>query len=143
MIILDTNVISSLMREPADKAVLRWLDQQPRISVWITAITMLEIRFGLEVMADGRRKLARVKAFNRLIDETLERRIASFDAAAAQETAILMRSRHRRGEPRDLRDSMIAGIALARRAALATHNVKHFDDAGLEVVNPSHGRSHP
>jgi len=143
MIILDTNVISSLMREPADKVMLRWLDQQPRISVWITSITMLEICFGLEVMADGRRKLARVKAFRRLIDEKLERRIASFDAAAAQETAILMCSRQRRGEPRDLRDSMIAGIALARRAALATHNVKHFDDLGIKVVNPSHGRSHP
>jgi toxin FitB len=139
MIILDTNVISSLMREPAEKVVLRWLDQQPRTSVWITAITILEIRFGLAVMADGRRKLARVKAFIRLIDEKLERRIASFDAAAAQETAVLMSSRQRRGEPRDLRDSMIAGIALARRAALATHNVKHFDDAGIEVVNPSYG----
>jgi predicted nucleic acid-binding protein len=139
MIILDTNVISSLMREPTDKVVLRWLDQQPRISVWITAITMLEIRFGLEVMADGRRKLARVKAFNRLIDEKLERRIASFDAAAAQETAILMSSRQRRGAPRDLRDSMIASMALARRAELATHNVKHFDDVGIEVLNPSHG----
>jgi predicted nucleic acid-binding protein len=139
MIILDTNVISSLMREPADKAVLRWLDQQPRTSVWITAVTMLEIRFGLEVMADGRRKLAPEEAFSRLIDEKLERRIACFDAAAAQETAVLMRSRQRRGEPRDLRASMIAGIALARRAALATHNVKHFDDAGIEVVNPSHG----
>jgi predicted nucleic acid-binding protein len=81
--------------------------------------------------------------FNRLIDETLERRIASFDAAAAQETAILMSARHRRGEPRDLRDIMIAGIALARHAVLATHNVKHFDDAGIEVVNPSHGRSQP
>jgi toxin FitB len=138
MIILDTNVISSLMHEPADKAVLRWLDQQPRTSVWITAITMLEIRFGLEVMAKGRRKLAREEAFSRLIDEKLERRIASFDAAAARETAVLMSSRQRRGEPRDLRDSMIAGIALARRAALATHNVKHFDDAGIEVVDPSH-----
>jgi hypothetical protein len=69
----------------------------------------------------------------------LERRIAPFDAAAAQETAILMRSRQRRGEPRNPRDSMIAGIALARRAALATHNVKHFDDTGIEVVNPSQG----
>jgi len=69
----------------------------------------------------------------------LERRIASFDAAAAQETAVLMRSRQHRGAPRDLRDSMIAGIALARRAILATHNVKHFDDAGIEVVNPTHG----
>jgi len=139
MIILDTNVISSLMREPADEVVQRWLDQQPRTSVWITTITMLEIRFGLEVMADGRRKLEREEALSRLIDEKLERRIASFDAAAARETAALMRSGQRQGEPRDLRDSMIAGIAIARRAALATHNVQHFDDAGIKVVNPSHG----
>jgi predicted nucleic acid-binding protein len=139
MIILDTNVISSLMREPADKVVLEWLDLQPRTSVWVTAITMLEIHFGLEIMTDGRRKPARVKAFKQLIDEKLERRIVSFDAAAAQETAVLMASRQRRGEPRDLRDSMIAGIALTRRAVLATHNVKHFDDAGIEIVNPSQG----
>jgi predicted nucleic acid-binding protein len=139
MIILDTNVISSLMRKPADKAVLDWLDQQPRMSVWVTSITMLEIHFGLEIMADGRRKLARADAFRGLIDEVLERRIALFDAAAARETAVLMGARQRRGEPRDLRDSMIAGIALARRAVLATHNVKHFDDAGIEIVNPSQG----
>jgi hypothetical protein len=136
MIILDTNVISSLIREPADKVVMDWLDQQPRTSVWITAITMLEIHFGLEIMADGRRKLARMKAFRQLIGDVLERRIAPFDAAAAQETAALMGARQRRGEPRDLRDSMIAGIALARRAVLATHNVKHFDDANIEIVNP-------
>jgi toxin FitB len=139
MIILDTNVISALMRAPVDKAVLDWLDRQPRMSIWITAITMLEIHFGLELMADGRRKLARMEAFRHLIDQVLERRIAVFDAAAAQETAVLMGARQRRGEPRDLRDSMIAGIALARRAALATHNVKHFDDAGIEIVNPSQG----
>jgi toxin FitB len=139
MIILDTNVISALMRDPADEAVSNWLDQQPRTSVWVTAITMLEIHFGLEIMADGRRKLARIEAFRHLIDEVLERRIAVFDAAAAQETAALMGVRRRRGEPRDLRDSMIAGIALARHAALATHNVKHFDDAGIELVNPSQG----
>jgi toxin FitB len=136
MIILDTNIISSLMREPANRAVLDWLDQQPRTSVWTTAVTILEIHFGLEVMSDGRRKQARIKAFKQLVDEMLERRIAAFDAAAAQETAILMGSRQRRGEPRDLRDSMIAGIALARHAVLATHNVKHFDDAGIEIVNP-------
>jgi predicted nucleic acid-binding protein len=136
MIILDTNVISSLIREPADKVVMDWLDQQPRTSVWITAITMLEIHFGLEIMADGRRKLARMKAFGQLFGDVLERRIAPFDAAAAQETAALMGARQRRGEPRDLRDSMIAGIALARRAVLATHNVKHFDDANIEIVNP-------
>jgi toxin FitB len=80
-----------------------------------------------------------VKAFNQLIDEMLERRIAAFDAAAAQKTAALIGAKQRRGEPRDLRDSMIAGIALARRAVLATHNVKHFDDAGIEIIDPSHG----
>lgn len=136
MIILDTNVISSLMRAPADRAVLDWLDQQPRTSVWITAVTLLEVHFGLDVMADGRRKPIRAKAFKQLVDEKLERRIANFDAAAAQETAVLMGARQRRGEPRDLRESMIAGIALARRAVLATRNVKHFDDAGIEIVNP-------
>jgi toxin FitB len=136
MIILDTNIISSLMREPADKVVLDWLDQQPRTSVWVSSITMLEIHFGLEIMADGRRRTARIQAFRQLIEETLERRIANFDAAAARETAMLMGTRQRRGEPRDLRDSMIAGIALARHAALATHNVKHFDDAAIEIINP-------
>jgi toxin FitB len=94
---------------------------------------MLEIHFGLEIMADGRRKLARMKAFGQLIGDVLER---PFDAAAAQETAALMGARQRRGEPSDLRDSMIAAIALARRAVLATHNVKHFDDANIEIVNP-------
>ena len=89
-------------------------------------------------MADGRRNLARVKAFNRLIDKTLGRRIGSFDAAAAQETAILMRSRQHRAS-RGLSGQMTAGIVLAGRAALATHNVKHFDDAGIEAINPSHG----
>jgi predicted nucleic acid-binding protein len=95
--------------------------------------------FGLEIMADGRRKPARKEALRQLIDGVLERRIAMFDAAAAQETAVLMGARRGRGEPRDLRDSMIAGIALARRAALATINMKHFDDAGLDVVNPLQG----
>jgi len=136
MIILDTNVISAFMREPPDLAVLRWLDQQPRASVWTTAVTVLEVRFGLEIMPDGRRLLARREAFDRLVTEKLERRIAPFDATAAQETASLMGARQRRGAPRDLRDSMIAGIALARRAALATRNLRHFDDLGIELVDP-------
>jgi hypothetical protein len=79
MIILDTNAISSLIREPADKVVMDWLDQQPRTSVWITAITMLEIHFGLQIMADGGRKLARTKAFGQLIGDVLERRIGFTD----------------------------------------------------------------
>lgn len=136
MIILDTNIISALMHDAPDTAVLRWLDEQPRASVWTTAITVLEVSFGLEIMPDGRRLLARREAFGSLIAEKLERRVAPFDAAAAQETAVLMGARQRRGEPRDLRDSMIGGIALARRAMIATRNLRHFDDLGIEIVDP-------
>jgi predicted nucleic acid-binding protein len=136
MIILDTNVISAFMHDTPDAAALRWLDQQPRASVWTTAITVLEIRFGLEIMPDGRRLVARREAFDRLIAEKLERRVAPFDTAAARETATLMGARQRRGEPRDLRDSMIAGIVLARRATLATRNLRHFNDLGLDLVDP-------
>jgi predicted nucleic acid-binding protein len=136
MIILDTNVVSALMQEAVDTIVLHWLDRQPRTSIWTSVITVLEVRFGLEIMPQGRRRSARNEAFERLINEKLERRVVPFDAAAAEETAALMSARQRRGEPRELRDSMIAGIALARRATLATRNVRHFDDTGIDLVDP-------
>ena len=136
MIILDTNVLSALMRRPADLTVAAWLDRQSRQSIWTSSITILEIRFGLAIMGDGRRRDALVEAFERLIDDKLEQRIAGFDQAAAEAAAGLMVKRKIRGEPGDLRDTMIAGIVLARRAVLATGNVKHFADAGMEIVNP-------
>jgi len=139
MIILDTNVISAVMQGRPPEGVVGWLDRQPRTSVWTSAISVLEIRFGLEIMVDGRRKASLIQAFERLIGETLERRVASFDTSAAEETAILMGARQLQGRVGDLRDSMIAGIALARRATLATRSVKHFVDRGLEVVNPWDG----
>jgi predicted nucleic acid-binding protein len=136
MIILDTNVMSSLMRENADSTVVEWLDRQPRIAVWTTAVTVLEVQFGLAIMPDGRRRTMLFASFNRLIREQLEGRVAPFDAVAAHETAVLMGSRQLQGLPRDLRDSMIAGISITRRATLATRNVKHFNDVDIEVVNP-------
>lgn len=136
MIILDTNVVSGLMRTPPDPVLIPWLDSQPRTSVWITAITVLEIKFGLDLMPDGRRAAALRTAFDRLVAEVLQRRIAPFDAAAASETASLMAARQRRGQPQELRDSMIAGITIARRATLATRNVRHFADLAETPVNP-------
>lgn len=136
MIILDTNVVSGLMRAPPDPVLVPWLDAQPRNSVWITTITVLEIRFGLELMPDGRRAAALRTAFDRLVADVLQRRVAPFDAAAASETAALMAARQRQGQPQELRDSMIAGIAIARRATLATRNVRHFRDLAEPPVNP-------
>jgi toxin FitB len=135
MIILDTNVVSQLMTEP-DAVVLAWLDRQPWTSLWTTAITVLEIRSGLAVMPAGRRQSHRKAAFDLLIEKNFDSRVLPFDHAAAEETATLIGVRKRAGRPGELRDAMIAGIALAQRATLATRNIRHFDDLTVPVVDP-------
>ncbi|HWH58437.1 MAG TPA: type II toxin-antitoxin system VapC family toxin [Terriglobales bacterium] len=134
MIILDTNVLSALMQQAPDPNVLAWLDQQPRSSVWTTAITVLEIRFGLQIMAAGKRRTLLMQGFDVLL-EKIGQRIAPFDDAAAQQAANLMAARQKRGRPGDLRDTMIAGIVLAQHATLATRNTSHFEDIS-SLVNP-------
>src|ERR1035441_1365156 len=114
MIILDTNVLSALMRQAPDEQVVAWLDKQPRISVWTTSITVLEVRCGLQIMPAGKRRSLLIQAFEALLDR-IGQRVAVFDAAAAQHAADLMASRHKKGRPGDPRDTMIAGIALAHR----------------------------
>lgn len=135
MIVLDTNV-STLMRDPSEPSVLRWLDGCPRGSMWTTSIAILEIEFRLAIMSEGRRRTALEVAFDRLVEDKLERRVAGFDVSAAQQTATLMGARQQRGIPRDVRNGMIAGIVLARRATLATRNVSHFDDTIPDLVDP-------
>ncbi len=135
MIILDSNVISELARPKPDPKVLEWLDRQPRSSIWTTSITVLEVRFGLQLMVRGKRRMLLTSVFEAAL-ESMEHRIVSFDAAAASETAALMASRQQKGKPGDLRDSMIAGIVLAHHATLATRNTSHFEDLSVKVVNP-------
>jgi predicted nucleic acid-binding protein len=135
MIILDTNVLSAVMRHTPDQNVIAWLDRQPRTSVWTSSVTVLEVRFGLQVLPSGKRRSALVRAFDEVLD-AIGHRVASFDVAAAQQAGDLMASRQRLGRPGDLRDTMIAGIALARRATLATRNTAHFNDISVPVVNP-------
>lgn len=136
MIILDTNVISALMRREADAVIVAWLDRQPGDSVWITAITLFETRLGLALLSKGRRRQTLEGAFDRLLKEDLENRVLDFDSAAAIEAASLAAERQKAGRPVDMRDTQIAGIALARRATLATGNVRHFADLRVPVVDP-------
>lgn len=135
MIILDTNVLSALMRQTPDPDVLTWLDRQPRTSIWTTSVTILEIQYGLQIMASGKRHTLLWQAFEAML-EKMGQRIASFDAAAASQTAELMATRHRKGRPGDLRDTMIAGIVIAHHASLATRNTSHFEDLTVPVINP-------
>jgi toxin FitB len=136
VIILDTNVLSALMRDAPDAAVVRWLDDQPAESIWITSITLFEARFGLALLPRGRRRQALDLAFATLLEKDLENRVLDFDRDAAVEAAALAAARQRAGRPVDMRDTQIAGIALARRATLATRNVRHFRDLDVAVVDP-------
>ena len=136
MIILDTDVLSALMRDRPELVIEKWLDRQPRESIWTTAVTILEIRFGLAVMPLGRRRAGLQREFEATLAETLEGRIMPFDSAAAEATANLMAARRQSGRAGGLNDSMIAGIAIARHATLATRNTRHFADLPVSVVNP-------
>src|SRR6266849_808892 len=135
MIILDTNVLAALMLQTPDESVVAWLDKQSRTSVWTTSITVLEIRFGLQIMSVGKRRSTLIYAFEVLL-EKIGHRVVPFDVAAAQQSADLMTSRHKNGWPGDLRDTMIAGIVLAQRATLATRNTTHFEDISAPLINP-------
>ena len=135
MTILDTNVLSALMRSTPEPTVVAWLDHQPRQSIWITSVTALEVQFGLRILPASKRRASLFQAFDALL-ETIGHRVAAFDAAAAEIASDLMARRQRSGRPVELRDTMIAGIALAHRATLATRNVVHFSDAGIVIVDP-------
>jgi predicted nucleic acid-binding protein len=136
MIILDTNVLSALMI--AERVVIVWLDAKPRTSVWTTAITVMEIRYGLRTMPAGRRRAQRETEFARVLEFDLERRVLPFDHDAAEAAAELMDKRRHAGRLGESRDTMIAGIALAHRGTLATRNVRHFGDLQIPVVDPWH-----
>jgi len=136
LILLDTNVISALMQREPDAAVVQWLDSQPPESIWTTSITVFEIRFGLELLASGRRRTALEQAFNDMLEADFENRVVAFDEAAAQAAGEIAAQRRRTGRSVEIRDVQIAGIAAARKAAVATRNVRHFAGLGVELIDP-------
>lgn len=136
MIILDTNVISALMQKQPDPLVVAWLDGQPAESIWISTITLFEARYGIALLTSGLHKNSLQERFDQFLQEDLENRVLQFDANAATQAAQLAAQRKERGRPVDMRDTFIAGIALARRATLATRNLRHFEDLSVAVVNP-------
>ena len=136
MIVLDTNVLSALMRTNPEAVVVEWLDRQPADSVWLTSITVFEARFGLALLPKGRRRTGLERAFNRVLTEDLASRVLSLDEMAAVTAAQLAADRRRAGRIVDLRDTLIAGIAQARRATIATRNTRHFEGLDVPVVDP-------
>src|SRR4029077_6074994 len=136
MIVLDTNVLSAMMRPTPDEQVVAWLDKQARTSMWITSVTIFEIQFGLQILPVGKRRSLLTKTFEAVLTDDIGGRVAPFDTSAAEYCAELMAARHKKGRPVELRDTMIAGIVLACHATLATRNAPHFEDLSVPVVNP-------
>jgi len=136
MIVIDTNVLSALTRRVPDQAIVRWFDVQPRSSIWTTAVTLFETRFGIAIMQDERRRATLETIANRILEEIVEDRVLPFDTLAAEASANLAAIRRRQGRPGEMRDTMIAGITIAHRATLATRNIRHFADLPVPVVNP-------
>jgi predicted nucleic acid-binding protein len=136
VIVLDTNVVSALMQGEPDPLVVRWLDGLPPESIWTTSVTVFEIRLGLEILAEGRRRRQLEEAFAKSLEEDFEGRVLPFDQVAAQAAGRIAAERRLAGRTVEIRDIQIAGIVNVRKATLATRNIRHFESCGLVLVDP-------
>jgi predicted nucleic acid-binding protein len=136
MILLDTNVLSALMRATPDPVVVEWLDDQPAESIWTTTITIFEIRSGIELLVHGRRRGQLDQVFSQLLAEDLNGRVQSFDEMAALAAGSIAASRQRAGRVVEIRDVQIGGIATACHATVATRNTRHFEGTDIQLINP-------
>ncbi len=137
MIILDTNVLSELLRPRPSAVVTRWVDAQPH--PFTTAITIQECFYGIELLASelrGRELAARLEV---ILDHVFRARILPFSAIAARHTAVVIAHRRRIGRPISTTDAQIAGISLEHRATLATRNTRDFAGMRLDLANPWDG----
>lgn len=136
MIVLDTNVLSALMRDTPDPVIVEWLDNQPAESIWTTSVTVFEIRNGIELLVPSRRRKRLDELFSELLRNDLDGRVQPFDLTAAIAAGAIAAARQRAGNVVEIRDVQIAGIATSRRATVATRNTRHFDGIGIDLVNP-------
>lgn len=136
MIVLDTNVLSALMRAEAEPAVIDWLDQQASDTVTITAVTVAELLYGLARLPDGRRKSRLRDAAVQMLDEDFADRVLPFDENAAVHYTTLVSQRERAGRPISMADAQIAAICRHHAATLATRNGKDFDGIGVMLADP-------
>ncbi|MFI2665430.1 type II toxin-antitoxin system VapC family toxin [Micromonospora carbonacea] len=135
MIVLDTNVVSELMRAEPTPAVLTWLRQSSGASLHTTVVTVAEIRYGIARLPEGQRRESLHQAANEIF-AAFPRQVLPFDLAAAGAYADVVAGRERLGRPIDGFDAQIAAICRAQAAALATRNIKDFADTGIGVIDP-------
>jgi predicted nucleic acid-binding protein len=136
VIVLDTNVVSELMRPKPDVRVTDWLNGLSRQEVWVTAISIFELRFGIEIHAKGQRRSHLEDSLARILEVGFHDRILNFDEKAANAAALLSAKQRIMGRSKEVRDTVIAGIVFAHHADLATRNVRHFQGLDIRVIDP-------
>ncbi len=136
MIVLDTNVVSEVMKPAPSSAVLRWFAVQPALSLFTTSITQAEVLYGVELLPKGRRRAALDAAVRAMFEDDFKGRVLPFDSEAALLFPVIAATRRAAGRPISQLDAQIAAIARSRGAAIATRNSGDFEDCGVEVVNP-------
>ena len=136
MIIIDTNVVSELMRDSPHPAVLAWFADHGADTLFLTAVSEAELRTGAAILPAGQRRDRLVGAIDAMIDQDFAGRILPFDSPAARSYAEIAASRRTAGKPIMDADCQIASIARVRDAAIATRNVKDFEGSGISVINP-------
>ena len=136
MIILDTNVLSELMKSKPDKSVVCWIGKHQAKSLFITTLTQAEILYGLEILPAGKRRTAFFKAAKSMFELDFNGRILPFDTDAAQLFATIAAKRRTIGRPISQIDAQIAAIACLQQATLATRNVDDFEECGINIINP-------
>ena len=136
MIVVDTNIVSEVMRLAPTESVLSWLNEQTTANLYLSTITIAEICFGLRVLPMGARRRLLEDKFERFVALAFEQRILSFGEMEARLYSDLMGHRREIGHPLSMADGQIAAIARVHGYAIATRNIRDFEDCGLELINP-------
>ncbi len=136
MIVLDTNVVSELMRDSPHQTVRAWFSDQPASSLFMTTVTEAEILTGIALLPPGRRRRGLLEAAVRVFATLFTGRILVFDSDAANIYAEIFTQRHEAGRPMSQADCQIAAIARSRSASIATRNITDFEGVGVELINP-------
>lgn len=136
MIIIDTNVISEMMKPSPATAVLDWLNEQETVSLYLATISIGEICYGIRALPNGKRRRLLAEGFGALLANAFENRILDFDEAAARRYGDIMGSHKEMGRPLASLDGQIASIARANGCAVATRNIRDFECCGLTIINP-------
>ena len=136
MILLDTNIVSELYTPKPRGSVVAWLNSQPNELLYLCTPVLAELRFGMECLGPSRRKEWLGSAIDRLENELYQDRILTFDRAAAAAYGAIAATRRLAGAAMQQMDALIAAIARANGAALATRNMQHFAGLGIDLINP-------